>query len=64
MAKTSKNHGHQHEWFLNRTFTTINAGHKHRVDQKTGMALSANGHAHRLLGMSSDQLSKKKKRYT
>lgn len=49
--RTSKDDGHRHEWFRNKEFTTINAGHKHKIDLRKMIALpnKPGAHNHRLL---------------
>ncbi len=47
---TSINHGHRHSWSPRKQRTSIDAGHSHRINLKSKVALKGTtNHSHRLL---------------
>ncbi len=51
LLKTSRNNKHIHNWTKKSKFTSIDDGHKHKIDIKLGLALPnrINAHFHRLI---------------
>ena len=48
---TTYNKGHKHEWMSGRGYTTIEAGHNHKINLKKLLAIASgkDNHTHRLL---------------
>ena len=51
--KTSYDAGHLHYWEKSKKYTTVNGGHKHKIDMKKKLAVAIRPglHTHKLLNV-------------
>lgn len=46
---TSTNNDHKHTWHMSSIYTSIDAGHRHKISVRRNLAIEANDHTHKLM---------------